>query len=512
MNSNTAVYKNGSLFSWIDKIPIPRLKVFHQLLIISFIMVLFFIIQGVTSIYINDTMQKSSLNIVKISTNRFNNIIIVKTYVEIIEKEYLKALTGKGNVHYLINEAEVPGLPRIKGEMEPAVKALKYVAPQDSEQILININHIKKIIRLPLSEANFVALKRDLNSIEICIDDATSKSINTSYEEVTRSSNFSTASKIVTIVISIIAIAILGIAYIFMLSRSITDPIEKLTAYAMEISKGNFQTPKLNIHSSEDLKILALAFNKMAASIQNMIREITEKSDLERKLHEQEMKNLKISQQLNEARFLALQSQINPHFLFNALNAIMRKSMFQETEDTTRLIQSLANIFRYNLESSSKEVLLEDELEIIQEYVYIQQTRFGSRIGFEIVLQTDISRIQIPRFIIQPLVENAIIHGIEPKETGGAVRIKISKKGHSIFIKIIDNGIGISQDKIERVLAGTDEPYLKGHTTGIGITNVRDRMILYYKDPDFFCIYSKLNRGTVITLKIIPNKEGAINV
>jgi sensor histidine kinase YesM len=504
--------KPGVLFRWVDRIPVPRLKVFHQLLLIILVMIVFFIIQGLTSIYINDTMQKSSLNIVRISTHRFNNIIVVKTYVEIIEKEYLKALTGKGKIKYLINKDEVQGLPRIKGEMEPAVNALSHVAPQDSKQMLINIAHIEKIIHLPLSEANLAALKRDLNSISISIDAATSKSINTSYAEITRSSNFSIISKIITVVISVIAILFLGIIYIFILSRTITEPIKKLAAYAMEIAKGDFQTRVLTINSSEDLNILALAFNKMAASIQNMIHEITEKSDLERKLYEQEMKNLKISQQLNEARFLALQSQINPHFLFNTLNAIMRKSMFKKTEDTTQLIQSLSNILRYNLESSTKEVYLEEELAVIKEYVYIQQARFGSRIRFDTILQADIGVVQIPRFIIQPLVENAIIHGIEPKETGGAVRIRIFKKDNAIFIRIVDNGIGISQSQINRVLSGSDEPYLKGHTTGIGLTNVRDRLILYYKDSSCFCLSSKLNWGTVITLKIIPTKEGAADV
>jgi sensor histidine kinase YesM len=512
LEANTAINKNGLLFSWIGKIPIPRLKVFHQLLIIILVMILFCIIQGITSIYINDTMQKSSLDIVKISTNRFSDIIIVKTYVEIIEKEYLKALSGKGNIRYLINDAEVQGLPRIKGEMEMAVKALNHVAPQESQQMLFHIAHIEKVLRLPVNEVNLSALKRDLNSIEICIDAATSKSINTSYREITRSSNFSTTAKIVTVLISIIAIALLGIIYIFILSRSISEPIQKLTTYAMEIAKGNFQTQELNINSSEDLNILALAFNKMATSIRTMIQEITEKSDLERKLYEQEMKNLKISEQLNEARFLALQSQINPHFLFNTLNAIMRKSMFQKAKDTTQLIQSLSNILRYNLESSSKEVLLEEELAVIKEYVYIQQARFGSRIGFDIMAEIDIHVVQIPRFIIQPLVENAIIHGIEPKEIGGIVRIKIFKKDDAVWIKIIDNGIGISKEQIDRILSGAEEISLKGHTTGIGLTNVRDRMVLYYKDPGCFGLSSKLNWGTVITLKIIPNKEGGFNV
>ncbi len=509
---------NKNLVNWrvpfwklVGRIPLLKLKVFHQLLVIIIIMILFFIIQGVTGVYINDRMQKSSLDIAKISTNRFNNVIIIKTYVELIEKEYIKVLTGRGRMRFLINETDIQGLPRIDTEMAPAAKGLSDVAPEESGQILTNIAAIQKLIRLPASEANYAALKRELNSIGISIDTATSKSINASYDAITRNSNFSAASKIITIIISLIAIGIIGIIYVFMLSRTITEPIKKLTAYSIEIAKGNFQTEKLNINSSDDLNILAFAFNKMAASIQNMITEITEKSNLERKLYQEEMKNLKIAEQLNEARFLALQSQINPHFLFNTLNTIMRKSMFEKAQETTELIQSLSDIFRYNLQSSNKEAFLEEELAVIKKYVHIQQTRFGSRIGFEIV-GCDLSDVQIPRFIIQPLVENAIIHGIEPKVKGGTVRIKTYQKQEVIYLKIIDNGVGIPKSQIKSILAGNDEFQLKGHTTAIGINNVRDRMVLYYKSPTSFKLQSKLKLGTVITLTITGDFKGVNHV
>lgn len=505
---------------WIEKIPISRLKVFHQLLVIILIMVMFSLIQGVTGIYVNDTMQRSSYNITRISNNRFNNITIVKTYLELIEKEYLKALTGRGAIKFLINELDIQGLPRIETEMIPAVKALRDVAPEESANILGNIATVQKLIRQPVEERRYAALKKVLNSIGISIDAANNKSINASFETITESSNFSTTSKIIMVMICVVAIAILSIIYIFMLSRTITEPIKKLTAYSMEIAKGNFLTEKLNINSSADLNILAFAFNKMAASIQNMIAEITAKSNLERKLHEEEMKNLKISQQLNEARFLALQSQINPHFLFNTLNAIMRKSMFEKAPDTTRLIQSLSDIFRYNLQNQQKEVALAEELAVVRDYVYIQKVRFGARIGFDIAAEDAAPgcglpaphNVRIPRFIIQPLVENAIIHGIEPQESGGAVRIKIYRRHDAVIVKIIDNGVGIPPCQVSDIMTGSGEVTGKAQTTGIGINNVRDRMILYYKNPGCFKLRSKLGCGTVITLHLARTVAGGIDV
>lgn len=493
-------------WKWAEKIPIPRLKVFHQLLVIIIIMIILFIIQGVHGVYINVRMQNASLDIAKISSKRFNNVILIKTYIELIEKEYIKVLTNRGKIRFLINEADIQGLPRIKTEMLPAAKALRDIAPEESGQILANIATIQKLIRLPVSEANYAALKRELNSISISIDSATSKSINASYDAITQSSNFAATSKIVTIIISLIAIGIISIIYVFMLSRTITEPIKKLTAYSMEIAKGNFQTVNLDISSSPDLNILARAFNKMALSIQNMIVELTEKANLERKLYQEEMKNLKISEQLNEARFQALQSQINPHFLFNTLNTITRKAMFEKAKETAELIQCLSDIFRYNLQSSNKEILLEEELAVVKKYVHIQQTRFGSRIGFEII-DRGVGKVQIPRFIIQPLVENAIIHGIETKVNGGTVRVKAYRKHDMIYIKIIDNGVGIPKNQVKSILTGTDEISFKGHTTAIGINNVRDRLKLYYKNQSCFNLQSKLNFGTVITLRLAVDGE-----
>jgi len=248
-----------------------------------------------------------------------------------------------------------------------------------------------------------------------------------------------------------------------------------------------------------------VGFNKMVQSIQEMIREITAKSDLERKFHAEHFKNLKIAQQLNEARFLALQSQINPHFLFNTLNTVMRTAMFENAAKTGALIESLAELFRYNLDSQNSEAVLREELDIIRQYIAIQQVRFRRRVGFELVCPAELADIVIPRFTIQPLVENAIIHGIEPKEAGGRVRIKVFTREDWVIIKIIDNGMGIARARVESLLSGTipdDGAKKQGHTTGIGLANVRERLLLFSKDLHCLKIRSREGWGTVITIRL----------
>jgi two-component system sensor histidine kinase YesM len=303
--------------------------------------------------------------------------------------------------------------------------------------------------------------------------------------------------------IGIIALAISSFLFVLMLSRAITGPLRKLTDFSAAVAQGHFDLEPLVVDSSPDINILAAGFNTMVQSIQEMIREITAKSDLERKLHEEQYKNLQIAQQLNEARFLALQSQINPHFLFNTLNTIMRTAMFENATKTGTLIESLAELLRYNLDSQNSEVFLREELDIIQQYIAIQQVRFRQRVGYELICPEALANLTIPRFSLQPLVENAIIHGIEPKEAGGKVRLKVFTRGDWVMIKVIDNGIGIARDQV-KILLSTTPPGAKkhGHTTGIGLVNVRERLLLFSKDPQCFKIQSREGWGTVISIRL----------
>jgi two-component system sensor histidine kinase YesM len=311
----------------------------------------------------------------------------------------------------------------------------------------------------------------------------------------------------------IISLSALSFLFVVILSRNITGPLQKLTGFSAAVARGNFNLEPLAVDSSPDINILAAGFNKMVQSIQEMIREITAKSDLERELHEEQYKNLQIARQLHEARFLALQSQINPHFLFNTLNMAMRTAMFENAVKTGALIESLAELFRYNLDSHNNEVLLREELKIVGQYIAIQKVRFRRRVDYELICPAELDQIIIPHLTIQPLVENAIIHGIEPKEAGGKVRIKVFARDNWVMIKIIDNGVGIPRIRVETISSGTppspgSEAKKQGHTNGIGLANVRERLLLFSKDPQCFAIRSREGWGTVITIRLSrPSKK-----
>ena len=304
----------------------------------------------------------------------------------------------------------------------------------------------------------------------------------------------------------ILAMSIICLGFGLLFSNYLTKPVRKLAAASLQMSKGNLDVKQIEVRSLDEVAVLANAFNKMSMSIRRLVTDLKQKSAIEKRLYEEKLKNITMQQLLKEANFLALQSQINPHFLFNTLNIISRTSMFEQAVNTTNLIQSLSKLFRYSITNQNSNVTLTEEIKIVEEYMHIQMYRFGSRIKFDLRCDIDTDDIIVPCFILQPLVENAIIHGIESKENGGMVRVKIVKRDEIVLVKIIDNGAGIPKSRLEEVLNREKETHM-GHTNSIGIMNVLNRVNLYCNDKKCFKIKSKVNLGTLVVISF-PAKGG----
>ena len=159
----------------------------------------------------------------------------------------------------------------------------------------------------------------------------------------------------------------------------------------------------------------------MKHATEGYINTLKEKNEMAERLHKEEVERIEMEKRLDAARLELLKSQINPHFLFNTLNMISCMAKLEEAQTTERMISSLGNLFRYNLKTSEQIVPLERELKVVQDYMYIQQMRFGSRISHDLRVEVDGGETMIPAFTLQPLVENAIIHGIARKEEGGRI-------------------------------------------------------------------------------------------
>lgn len=329
------------------------------------------------------------------------------------------------------------------------------------------------------------------------------------YNKISKNMIFISFLNILLILTSVIVNIVLAIIYTYRITR----PISELSDTAERISKGDFDIEPIRIKTDDEVNILADAFNKMVTNIKNYIDEIKMQAKVEKRLKEQEMQNLKMKNILRESELKALQSQINPHFLFNTLNAASQIAMMEGAEKSSEFIEKVAELFRYNLRKLDKPVTLKEEVDNVFNYMYILKTRFGEKVEFQTSIDESLLNVKVPCTIIQPVVENAFIHGIEEIEGKGVIRIEIKEVDGSIHIDVIDDGMGMNQESINKILSADDPDNDENkHVTGIGMHNVINRLRLYYNIADIddvIEIESRIGNGTKVTLKIPMGRGSA---
>lgn len=296
--------------------------------------------------------------------------------------------------------------------------------------------------------------------------------------------------------ILLIAFVLLVISYLF--SRSITKPVLELTKAANELSKGRFDL-QVKVDTNDEIAFLAKTFDHMRKNINKLFIETKHKARLEYELQQNQIL-------LQESQFRSLQNQINPHFLFNTLNTISKKAYLEGAEETSDLLVNIAGLLRYNLKQMDRSVTLQEEVAVLKQYMEIQKARLTDRLIFNLKVEEACLDQLIPPLTLQPLIENAIIHAIEPREEGGMISLRITQRDERVIIEIEDDGVGMDMEKIEQVLHERYEP-TEGHSTGIGLSNVVKRLRLFYKVEDAFFIESELNKYTNIILKL-PRLRG----
>lgn len=204
-----------------------------------------------------------------------------------------------------------------------------------------------------------------------------------------------------------------------LMKETIMAPIFKLVHASQKIAANDFFIRDVEVDNKDELGELVRAFNKMKYATGEYIQALEEKRKTLDLLHEEELEKLETEKRLEMTKLELLKSQINPHFLFNTLNVIGGMASLEEAETTEKMIRALSALFRYNLKNQDTEVCLSQELKIMEDYMYLQQMRFGDRITYRKDCSVDADKVIVPAFTFQPLVENAIIHGLSKKEEGG---------------------------------------------------------------------------------------------
>lgn len=218
-------------------------------------------------------------------------------------------------------------------------------------------------------------------------------------------------------------------------------------------------------------------------------------------------KQHQLEQALKDAEFKALQSQVNPHFLFNTLNAISRLALLEGAQVTEKMVGALARLMRYTLYRVKGLVTLREELGIVQDYLFIQQTRFSDRLISEIEVDPQVLEARLPCMVLQPLVENAVIHGLEPLKEGGIIYIKGRLVDSQVHLEIRDTGVGIPEDKQREIFDLEITRSGKGQLTGLGIINVYRRLQHYFGAECALNVHSQPGAGTSIQLTFPFIKE-----
>ena len=281
---------------------------------------------------------------------------------------------------------------------------------------------------------------------------------------------------------------ILFIRYIF--RSRISLPLRKLSMQAEVLSRGNFQDHAHLPHADRDVALLSDTLNRMASDIERMMEDLKDKVKAEEQLLDEQRKNLEYEAMLNKATYLVLQTQTNPHFLYNTLNAISRTVTLGQYQNAQKMLKSLSHLMRYNLSSSDVPAILREEIEITEEYLSIQSLRFGDRVKYVInVPEEFLDTVTLPRFTFQPLVENSIIHGLEPLEHGGTIYIDAKPRGRRLVLRIADNGQGFDPRGLR-----------EQENKRIGIANTRERLKLFFHDEKAFSLASKPGKGTLIII------------
>ena len=333
------------------------------------------------------------------------------------------------------------------------------------------------------------------------------KSNSENYSELSKAfRSFETVSMLVLFVV------IVGnVGVIVRLTGTIISPLKNLAASANEVAKGNFDTELIEVQAEDEIGVVTGAFNQMVISIRQYIERIRQSMETERAMKEKE---LMMEAHLKDAKLKYLQAQINPHFLFNTLNAGAQLAMMEGADRTYEYVQNMAEFFRYNVKKGNDTVTIREEMELVDNYIYILNVRFSGDIHYEKKVDKLLLNVEMPSMILQPIVENCVNHGIREMDGEGRIWLSVYRVDDVVCISIKDNGIGMSRETIDEIMSGTyRDKELAAGSNGIGMDNVIARLKLFSESDNVMSIISEgENQGTEVIIYLQMRERGEENV
>lgn len=274
---------------------------------------------------------------------------------------------------------------------------------------------------------------------------------------------------------------VVAIISIFIMSKYLSQPIIKLSGIMESITDESTLRVSINNRYTDEIGVLYTSFNKMMSRIRELLQTI-----------------YKGEKQQRELELKTLQAQINPHFVYNTLDVINWKAMLNGQDEITEMVSSLATIFRYSIKDSDQEVSIGTEIEHVRNYIKIQSIRYECPLDIQIQIKEVDMVCYVPKFIFQPLVENALVHGLGDEAADGQIKIRVIHEKDLLMIQVEDNGKGCDDALLNNYLRGESNELLTT-SDGFGIMNIHQRIQLRYGE-DYGLVYTSLPRGTLATV------------
>ena len=307
-----------------------------------------------------------------------------------------------------------------------------------------------------------------------------------------------TANAVILLLTAIVAIALMSVV-----TGNIIRPLRDLSDAAKQVSEGDFDVELAPVERGDEIGILSGTFAQMLTSIREYVVKLGESIRNESALKERE---LKMETQIKDAQLKYLQAQINPHFLFNTLNAGAQLAMLEDAEKTAVFIDNMASFFRYNIRKLDEDTTIGEELRLVDNYIYILNVRFSGEIHYHKNVDESLENVKVPSMILQPIVENAVNYGIRDIDREKIIEVSCVRAGDHYELSVWDNGKGMSGERIREVLDGsyTPDASMSGsNSNGIGIGNVCGRLELYFGESGLLDIKSDgEDAGTEVIIRI----------
>ena len=274
------------------------------------------------------------------------------------------------------------------------------------------------------------------------------------------------------------------------ISTRITDPIKELEKAVNEIEQGNLEV-EVRSAGSYEIQHLGTSIQSMARRIRKLMNDIVAEHESKRR-----------------SEFDTLQSQINPHFLYNTLDIIVWMIENEKQSEAVKVVTALARFFRISLSKGKSIIPVKDELEHVRNYLMIQHMRYKNKFTYDIEADEDVLELASLKLMLQPLVENAIYHGMEFMDGDGEILVRAWRREDDLYMSVSDNGLGMTQEQVERLFQAADHTS-SGRGSGIGVKNVNERIKLYFGTGYGLEILSEPDEGTTVTahLPAIPYQE-----